>query len=246
MRLDLAFTGEPRPINDITQLGAVKTAPVVLRSRRLLSAIAISTAAHLCLLQWPLEREPRSLGAQEVRLNQSALNVSFTQSLPIVAGDQTWATEADGAIGAAPNFRIPAAPQASLETVTPADEEAGEGALGQNNVDVPESDFVEPIRSLAEVDVAPRLRSEIDLDAPELRNFQRSTPVLLSLLIGASGRVEHIEVHSEKPTAVFELVAFRRFRHAEFYPAMIGGRPVPVRMTIEVFFINPQRTAQVK
>lgn len=111
----------------------------------------------------------------------------------------------------------------TLEAVTP-----GADALGDPGEVVHTEDSVD-------APPTPRVTTPVEVPAAaRARNLSGS--VVLSLRIGADGRVRSAKVVSAEPPGVFEEAALRAVRGWEFEPAMYHGQPVEVWATLPIEF----------
>lgn len=91
-----------------------------------------------------------------------------------------------------------------------------------------------------ELDVRPGIMTRVQPEYPEpaARHFV-SGSVRIQLYIDETGRVERVQTLRAEPPGYFEQSAERAFLAARFTPAMKGGKPVKVRMVLEVSFEAP-------
>jgi protein TonB len=88
-----------------------------------------------------------------------------------------------------------------------------------------------------ELDVRPGIMTRTEPEYPEAaaRRFL-SGRVVVRLYIGEDGGVEKVDVVAAEPPGYFEDAAVRAFLASKFSPGMKNGRPVKVKMTLEVTF----------
>lgn len=92
----------------------------------------------------------------------------------------------------------------------------------------------------SELEVRPGIMTHVEPRYPEAaaRRFL-SGKVVLQLDIDEKGRVERAQAIRAAPPGYFEASAERAFRAARFTPGLKDGRPVKVRMRLEVEFESP-------
>jgi TonB family protein len=99
--------------------------------------------------------------------------------------------------------------------------------------------LLDPLRYYAtrELDVRPWIMERVEPEYPETayRRFL-SGKVVVQLDLDESGRVERAVALRAEPGGYFEEVAEKAFLAARFTPGIKGGRPVKVRMQVEVSF----------
>jgi TonB family protein len=94
----------------------------------------------------------------------------------------------------------------------------------------------EPVHYLpSELEVRPRLRSQIDPPYPQIAPADGGY-VVLQLLIGETGAVEKVVVVVADPAGYFEQTAIDAFARARFSPGRRGGVAVKSQTWIEVKF----------
>lgn len=99
--------------------------------------------------------------------------------------------------------------------------------------------LLDPLRyyTTRELDVRPWIMERVEPEYPETayRRFL-SGKVVVQLDLDESGRVERAVAVRADPGGHFEQAAEKAFLAARFTPGMKGGRPVKVRMQLEVSF----------
>lgn len=99
--------------------------------------------------------------------------------------------------------------------------------------------LLDPLRyyTTRELDVRPWIMERIEPEYPE-RAYRRflSGRVVVQLDLDESGRVERAVAVRADPGGYFEEAAEKAFLAARFTPGIKGGRPVKVRMQMEVSF----------
>jgi protein TonB len=98
---------------------------------------------------------------------------------------------------------------------------------------------LDPLRyyTTPELDVRPWIKERIEPEYPE-KAYRRflSGKVVVQLYLDESGKVERAVAVRADPGGYFEEAAEKAFLAARFTPGMKGGRPVKVRMQMEVSF----------
>lgn len=90
---------------------------------------------------------------------------------------------------------------------------------------------------MSELDVRPWIMTRVEPQYPEAAARRSVTGrVRIQLYIDEAGRVERVRTVRAVPPGFFEQSAERAFLAARFTPGMKNGRPVKVRMTLEVSF----------
>jgi periplasmic protein TonB len=103
--------------------------------------------------------------------------------------------------------------------------------------------LLDPLRyyTTRELDVRPWIMERVEPEYPEAayRRFL-SGKVVVQLDLDDSGRVERAVAVRAEPEGYFEAAAEKAFLAARFTPGIKGGRPVKVRMQVEVRFDSAQ------
>jgi TonB family protein len=103
--------------------------------------------------------------------------------------------------------------------------------------------LLDPLRyyTTRELDVRPWIMDRVEPEYPE-KAYRRllSGKVVVELDLDESGRVERAVAVRADPGGYFEEAAEKAFLAARFTPGMRGGRPVKVRMRMEVSFESPR------
>lgn len=174
---------------------------------RLYAAVAVSLALHV-VLAFVLDALPRGGRGSE-----------FLAPPPGATPFRVW-------LGAAPADPAPAPVSAGEGSGTTADAQ-------------PPTALPPLLRyyTTRELDVRPGIMVHVNPEYPEaaMRRFLSGT-VVVQLYLDESGRVERVVTVRAEPRGYFEQAAERAFRTARFTPGIKGGRPVKVRMQLEVNF----------
>ena len=135
----------------------------------------------------------------------------------------------------------PARPlQLELRDATPARESTPAGAGLQTGFGSGPLAAAPRYYTLRELDVKPGIMTRVRPAYPEAaaRRFL-SGKVRLRLFISESGVVERMQtLHADSPL-YFEEPAHQAFRDARYSPGIKDGKPVKVRMTVELSFDSP-------
>lgn len=89
---------------------------------------------------------------------------------------------------------------------------------------------------LADVDVRPQIREQIEPEFPPHLNPGTRGTVRVRLFIDEAGRVEEVVILDAEPSGLFEAAAIEAFKRATYTPALRGKTAVPVYLTLEVTF----------
>jgi protein TonB len=109
----------------------------------------------------------------------------------------------------------------------------GNGAGGTGGAGDPGPDD-EPLHLTGEVRPPQRL-TFVKPDYPEIARRARATgKVILQIVVGRSGEIEQVSVLRSEP--LFDEAAIAAVRRWNYLPAMQGGRPVKVYLTVIVEF----------
>jgi TonB family protein len=163
---------------------------------------------------------PRRLGA--------ALIASFALHAGLIAGiDSHTRGPASGISwdGARPDLRV------SLQELSPVPEQTAARPAG-----LP----IQRYYRTRELDVRPGIMTRVEPDYPEpaARRLVAGS-VRIELYIDEAGRVERVQTLQADPPGYFEESTQRAFLAARFTPGMKDGRPVKVKIRLEVKFGSP-------
>jgi TonB family protein len=95
------------------------------------------------------------------------------------------------------------------------------------------------IYDLDEVDVRPWIKTRIRPEYPPLLPPGISDTTVLSFIVDEDGQVRDLEVARPAADPLFDLFAIRAFSTARYTPALIGQRPVKVKMSVAITFNVP-------
>lgn len=172
--------------------------------------------------------EAGSLGEGLPRRLGAALIVSFALHAALIAGIESHSGGRSSGIpwnGADPLLRV------SLRELSPAPAESAARAAG-----LP----IHRYYRTGELDVRPGIMTRVEPDYPEpaARRLVAGS-VRIELYIDEAGRVERVQTLQADPPGYFEESTQRAFLGARFTPGMKDGRPVKVKIRLEVKFGNP-------
>jgi len=197
--------------------------------RRALVAVWISLGLHAAVIVLVQVAPPAGGRADqptiEVRLMPASEPVSVHATMAGPAPDELPVAAAAGPAPTPPPLPMPAAPGAAAVPALAVD----------SAVDL-------TYYTARELDVQPRALQDIQPTyPPEADRLRQSGTVRLELKIEADGRVSDVSVVGADPPDVFDESARAAFAAARFSPAQKNGRPVRMRMLVEVSYVRDQR-----